>query len=854
MGLRAKLLVTLLGLLVLTLGVLGGGTYWLFDNKLRSEALSYQRNIASQLIIGARAELTRVSAALKQLSEKTALLSEVEPNLFASSRPGLEHADAVTSADHTGAENKGPELMRASFDNFLQLNHGIAQVILFDPQGQYLLHSPSYTQLIIQDFDVGQALPNHERDLAVGNLQRFESGADGRRWLVSAASAYKRPETGELLGYIVVVSSLEPFRRMIAESDTSVTGLFFSDDAGNFLARSPKIPFLSLPDHAVAAFVTAEAERAQPPGDDFSNPLFVDLTHNELNYRLSIQRVSGDLWLGSMIGQQVISNNSRALLAVLLPVAGLILMFTGVIFYWKVAGVVLNPIAVLIQATRRISGGDYRPHIDIRSDDEMGELAEAFRVMGRQLEESRQQIAQLAYYDPLTELPNRTTLRVTLNAMIDDARRNQKKLAVLFIDLDDFKKVNDRLGHAAGDELLVQVGQRLQRRLRSSDVIAEGSQEAGVEQMISRRGGDEFNAILNNVHDAREAALVAERLIADINEPLDLDGSMVTVGASVGVALFPEDGEDADTLLRHADMAMYEAKSLGKNKYYLFTESINSQVHERLELEQSIANGLHCNEFEVHYQPKVDLKTLRVTGFEALIRWDSPGRGLVSPAEFIPLAEESQLIYDIGHWMMAETLHQIRQWRDELPEGLRIAINISARQMAQENFAEHLITMAEQFEVPLSRLEVELTETSILIDEVLVRQHLYALRTAGVKVSLDDFGTGYSSLTFLRSLPIDTVKIDRSFVMRLSDHDESRAIVLSVLELCRKLSLRTVAEGIERRGQFEILRRHGCDEGQGYLFARPMSADLVLPYLRSRRATTSGTASGTASGTTSGPV
>lgn len=823
MGLRAKLLVTLLGLLVLTLGVLGGGTYWLFDNKLRSEALSYQRNIASQLIIGARAELTRVSAALKQLAEKTALLSEVELSLFA-------------------PEGNGPELMRASFDTFLQLNHGIAQVILFDPQGEYLLHAPSYTHLILDDFQVGQGLQGRERDLAAGSFQRFEDGADGRRWLISAASTHNRPDAGELLGYIVVVSSLEPFRRMIAESDTSVTGLFFSDNAGHFLARSPKIPFPALPVDVVATFTEAEVGRPQPLSDDFSNPHFVDLTLKEAEYQLSIQRVSAELWLGSMIGQQVISNNSRALLAVLLPVAGLILMFTGVIFYWKIATVVLGPVATLIQATRRISGGDYRPQIDIHTDDEMGELAEAFRVMGRQLEESRQQVAQLAYYDPLTELPNRTTLRVTLNNMIEDARRSQKKLAVLFIDLDDFKKVNDRLGHAAGDELLVQVGKRLQKRLRSSDMIAEGGHQAGVEQMISRRGGDEFNAILNNVHDAREAALVAERLIADINEPLDLDGSMVTVGASVGVALFPEDGDDADTLLRHADMAMYVAKNLGKNKYYLFTESINSQVHERLELEQSIANGLHRNEFEVHYQPKVDLKTLRVTGFEALIRWDSPTKGLVSPAEFIPLAEESQLIYDIGHWMMAETLHQVRQWRDELPEGLRIAINVSARQMAQENFAEHLISMAEQFEVPLSRLEIELTETSILIDEVLVRQHLYALRTAGVQISLDDFGTGYSSLTFLRSLPIDTVKIDRSFIMRLSDHDESRAIVLSVLELCRKLSLRTVAEGVERRGQFEILRRHGCDEGQGYLFARPMAADLVLPYLRSRRATNSGPA------------
>ena len=813
MGLRAKLLVTLLGLLVLTLGVLGGGAYWVFESKLRGEALSYQRNISSQLIIGARAELARVMAALNQLSEKTVLLTGVEPNTLSEDGGDLE-------------------AIQAGFDTFLQLNSDIAQVVLFGRQGQYLLHSPTYTNLIIPRLDAHRWQVSAE-GLTPSPLQRFEAGSDGRYRLISVAPAYTRTSSGEHLGFIVVVSGLEPLRRMIGESNSPTTALFFSDDAGYFLARSPKIPFPALPSDIVSSLALAEPERSL--ADDFNNPHVIDLVHNDVDYRLSMQRVGSDLWLGSMIGTQVFTHNSLSLLAVLLPVAGLALLATGVIFYLKVASAILNPIAVLIRATRRISGGDYRPQIDIHSDDEMGELAEAFRVMGQRLEDSTQQIARLAYFDPLTELPNRTTLKITLNAMIEDARRSKKKLAVLFIDLDDFKKVNDRLGHAAGDELLVQVGKRLQKRLRSSDVIAEGGQPDDVEQLISRRGGDEFNAILSNVHDAREAAVVAERLIADINEPLELDGTMVTVGASVGLAMFPDDGQDTDTLLRHADMAMYAAKELGKNKYYLFTESINTQVHQRLELEQSIAVGLQRNEFEVYYQPKIDLQSMRVVGLEALLRWHSPQKGTVSPAEFIPRAEESQLIYDIGNWAMAETLHQIHEWGEALPAGLRVAINISARQMAQENFAEQLISMAKQFGVPLTRLEIELTETSILIDEVLVRQHLYALRTAGVRVSLDDFGTGYSSLTFLRSLPIDTVKIDRSFVMRLMDHDESRAIVLSVLELCQKLSLKTVAEGIERRGQFDILRKHGCDEGQGYLFAKPMAAESVLAFLKSEK-------------------
>ncbi|WP_439135674.1 diguanylate cyclase domain-containing protein, partial [Pseudomaricurvus sp.] len=618
MGLRAKLLVTLLGLLLLSLGVLGGVTYWLFESKLRGEALSYQRNIASQLIIGARADLVRISAALKQLSENTALISGVESGVD----PQASGVDPQNSA--------GLSTIQSSFDNFQRLNMGVGQVILFDRNGDYILHSPTYAPVMTDHLDV-EAVLNSRHVMASGLTRSFYADAAGGHMLVSVAPVRSRTEPGVVHGYITTVSGLDSFKQMVEESDSSVTRLFFSDNDGHFLVKSPEIPFSSLPGDIAGAFNLADVGfhdsgvsglgdvSSQPEmmdvglsgggqtESDFSNPHFIDMNDNGISYRLSMQRVAPNLWLGSLIDQRAIANNSLSLLAVLLPAAAVVIALSGFIFYLRVFGVILKPIEVLIQATRKISGGEYRPDIEIASEDELGELADAFRVMGRQLEDSGQQIAHLAYYDPLTELPNRTTLRATLSSMIEEAQRNDRQLAVLFIDLDDFKKVNDRLGHAAGDELLVQVGKRLQRRLRSSDVLADASQEAGAEQVISRRGGDEFNAILNNVHDAREAALVAERLIVDINEPLLIDGSVVTVGASVGVALFPCDGEDADTLLRHADMAMYEAKGLGKNKYYLFTESINAQVHERLEMEQSIAGGLQRNEFEVHYQPKVNL-------------------------------------------------------------------------------------------------------------------------------------------------------------------------------------------------------------------------------------------------------
>ncbi len=791
MGLRTKLLITLLSLLVLPLAILSGGAYWFFASKMHAEAVSYQRNISGQLVIGANAEIVRLTSVLKQFSE------------------GARIEDALVAEDALELQVLGDALRSLLGDTSV--------VFFYRADGKHLIHSPLSLQVS------GRPLPLSvlEEDYVIesGLRRRFSIAGNGERDLQSLAPVHGAD--GSVIAYIAVSSSLQVFERMIDENDNDTTRLFFSDNFGELLAKSPEIEFSNLPVEAMTSFATGTHQQ------------FIEMDIDDTSYLLNMQRIAADLWLGSMLDEDAIAGSSLSLLFVLLPAAALILIFTAFVFYLKVAALVIKPIDALIGATREIAAGEYQPKIAIDSTDELGELADAFRDMGSQLESSNQQIARLAYYDPLTQLPNRNTLKVMLGSIIEQARRNDARLAVLFIDLDDFKKVNDRLGHQAGDELLVKVGERLQKCLRTGDVLVGHDTDEVPEQVISRRGGDEFNAILNNVHNGREAALVAERLIMDINEPLMIHGSQVAVGASIGVAMFPEDGEDAEILLRNADMAMYQAKLQGKNKYYLFTEAMNAQVHERLELEQSVARGLQRNEFELYYQPKIDLSTMTVGGFEALIRWINPERGVVSPAEFIPLAEESQLIHDIGHWVMAEALHQVNQWHDLLPKGVRIAINVSARQMAQENFAEHLISLAEQFDVPLTRLEIELTETSILTDEVLVKQHLYALRTVGVKVSLDDFGTGYSSLTFLRNLPIDSVKIDRSSVMRLQDDEESQAIVFSVLELCRRLSLETVAEGVETAEQVAYLAENGCSEGQGYLFARPMPADEVLGFLRS---------------------
>ncbi|NIB42725.1 EAL domain-containing protein [Pseudomaricurvus alkylphenolicus] len=804
MGLRTKLLVMLLGLLLFPLAVLSGGAYWYFENKLQKEALSYLNNIVGQLILNARTELERPRLAAEQLA--------VDPRM----------------TGHLGDIRVSRAAVTDRLRAFQMLNPSIQHISLHDHRGrlraQQALPGGGLSGSALEDMRMfGGLYPDQleQQLLNEGHLGELVSLDDGSSALRIAVAVTNRAGN-QLLGYLLLTTSMGGLEKMIFENDTRTTRFFFIDAQGALLAKSEGITFTVLPKSALAGTNEETSE-----GQRYSE---VELAG--VSYLLNLRRVNDGIWLGSMIDLDAITISSLDFLYVLIPATAVLFSVIGFVLYLRVARDIIKPIDRLIDATRDISKGQFQPRIDIDSNDELGELAQAFRVMGVQLNDTNEKVMQLAFYDPLTRLPNRNTLKLTLKSMIEQAERNKMLLAVLFIDLDDFKKVNDRLGHEAGDELLVQIGQRLQKRLRGGDMIAGTSRDELPEQVISRRGGDEFNALINQVRHPREAALVAERLITDINEPVMLGGSPVSVGASVGVALYPQDGKDPDTLLRHADMAMYEAKNLGKNKYYLFTEAINTQVHQRLELEQNIAKGLVNNEFQLYYQPKVDLKTMRVAGFEALIRWIDPEKGMISPAEFIPVAEESNLIHDLGRWVMAEALHQLQLWESELPMGLRIAINVSARQMAQENFAEQIISLAQQFGVPLTRLEIELTETSILTDEILVKQHLYALRTAGVKVSLDDFGTGYSSLTFLRNLPIDSVKIDRSFVMRLAQDSESQAIVLSVLELCDKLSLETVAEGVETPDQLTFLAANDCTEGQGYLFARPLPADDVLKFLQ----------------------
>jgi diguanylate cyclase (GGDEF)-like protein/PAS domain S-box-containing protein len=432
---------------------------------------------------------------------------------------------------------------------------------------------------------------------------------------------------------------------------------------------------------------------------------------------------------------------------------------------------------------------------------------------------AEQQIVYQATHDALTGLPNRTYFRDRLLNALALARRDERQAAVLFLDLDAFKLVNDTLGHTLGDRLLQAVADRLRASVREGDTIA-------------RVGGDEFTVLLSSVNGVEDAVAVAQKLLEAVAEPFHLEGHQLYATASIGVGLFPEDGDDADTLLKHADVAMYRAKEAGRNAYQLFKPELNARSHERLAAENRLRHALHTSEFELYYQPQVSLRTGRVVAVEALLRWRRP-EGVQEAGDFVTLAEESRLILPLGDWVLRQACAQGRRWLDQGVQDLRVAVNVSPRQFQQRNFAGAVESALQDSGLPPQLLEIELTESAALQNAEAAAVTLSALRDRGCRVAIDDFGTGYSSLIYLRSFDISAVKIDGSFV-RDTPHDASdAAIVSAVISLCRSLNLGVVAEGVETEEQLAFLRSHDCDLVQGYLLGRPVPADRVSALLSS---------------------
>jgi len=421
-------------------------------------------------------------------------------------------------------------------------------------------------------------------------------------------------------------------------------------------------------------------------------------------------------------------------------------------------------------------------------------------------------------HDGLTGLVNRSLFMERLNRAVVRANRDKIQVAIMFIDLDRFKHINDTLGHNAGDTLLQEVATRLERCTREQDTVA-------------RFGGDEFTILLEGVNHANDVVIVANKIIRSISYPIRIHDQELYVTPSIGITMYPDDADSVEQLMKHADSAMYRAKEEGRNGFQFYTDGMNRESEERMELESRLRQAMHKREFQLFYQPKINIRNGEMIGAEALIRWNQPDLGMVSPAKFIPLAEENGLINSIGEWVIREACSQMQEWNLTGMDPIRVAVNLSPRQLYQQDLADMILDTALEYSIVPRNIELEITESLLMDDTEASITTLKKLKEWGMHVSIDDFGTGYCSLAYLKRFPIETLKIDRSFVMDITTDPDDAAICSAIIALGHKLRLNVTAEGIETSEQLEFLKQQGCDEAQGFYFSKPLPAAEFTDFI-----------------------
>ena len=527
---------------------------------------------------------------------------------------------------------------------------------------------------------------------------------------------------------------------------------------------------------------------------------------------------------GQVIGRVLIRSDRGELssrlkwFVYIFSVIALVVLLIAYYISLKLQGIISSPILELAGTMEKISEErNYSVRARKVNDDEIGRLIDGFNEMLAQIEKRDERLDYLAHFDSLTLLPNRVTFQDRLAQALHLASRADQQLAVLFIDLDGFKDINDTHGHRLGDLLLQEVAGHLLRHVRQSDTVA-------------RLGGDEFVIFLQNCGDVVNVAGVAEQFMQCFAKPFQLDGIEIFISASIGISMFPDDGKEIEELVKNSDAAMYHAKKKGKNGFYFFSEHMHQEASKRLCMANGLRRALEKQQFILHYQPKVDLASGNIIGTEALMRWNHPEHGILLPAQFIPLAEENGLIIPIGEWVLATVCRQIREWLEMGLRAFPVAVNVSACQFRSQNFEATVAGILQETGIDPAYLELELTESAVMHDVEGAMLTLSALKSMGIHISIDDFGTGYSSLAYLKRFTIDRIKIDRSFVSNIPHSRDDNTIVIAIIAIARSLNLKVIAEGVETEEQLSFLERQGCHEIQGYLCSRPLHPALLVPF------------------------
>ena len=724
--------------------------------------------------------------------EKKALAEELL------SRVKLSFNDAIVLYDQNGElvayvtrENGIYQLNYISFVN--------GERTVFSRSEQHMLYTRNASPLTIINIDMMHRDYYAPGQLQLGSLVTYHRLADSL--LLKSHQSIFRGDSGKVIGHIEL-------SRILGES-------YF----GNL---SSDVGVMIFPD-----FVKQTEDGANVLGEDLLLPT-VDIKQTEEEFfgRLKKEVVDGNVYFKAVLDKaslkEMLDRSRMRFLLLLVVVAA----FTLLLMRFVIRRNLAQPLAELMGQIRKIEKQDYTASPQIDTGDEMQEisasvnqLAAAVQEREKMLEQSRNEQEYLSLHDSLTDLPNRRSFSQQLKRSLESARSSHAQLAILFLDLDQFKLVNDTLGHDVGDKLLVQVAHRL-------------SNESGASLALARIGGDEFNILVENTGDMTALKQVAERYIAIFQSPFQCAGRELSISASIGIAVYPKDGEDAVTLVKHADLAMYKSKDKGRNSYSFYSEELSEELQIRADMTQALRQAIDAgDQFELHYQPKVLAKTGQLHAVEALVRWNRPGHGCVPPGHFISLAEETGLIIQIGQWVMRQGCHDFMQMREEGLQLNHISINVSSIQLQHDKTINELGQTIRESGISAEQLELEITESFIANDSHHAIQRLRAFRELGVQLAIDDFGTGYSSMSYLHQLPVTRLKIDKSFVDGLPGSNDSVSLTRAIIGLAKSFGLHTTAEGVENAEQLAFLVNEQCEEIQGYFFAKPMPlAELKSHY------------------------